>query len=146
MNFTISNPCRQSKICQFHLASLGEQNVLGLNVPVNDAHFVAVLDDRHEIHDDDGGPVLGLFPDACFNEGTTKLQSGDVLIAYTDGVTEAENAAQDEFGEERLRSAVATVAAQGAKEILDHLAREVTTWSRGVRQHDDITIVVLKKN
>jgi sigma-B regulation protein RsbU (phosphoserine phosphatase) len=93
----------------------------------------------------DGGPVLGLFPDASFNEGWAHLSKGDVLVAYTDGVTEAENAAEEEFGEDRLRSAIAEVADCSARQILDHLSSEVTAWSKGVRQHDDITILVLQK-
>jgi phosphoserine phosphatase RsbU/P len=93
----------------------------------------------------DGGPVLGLFPDATFNEGWAQLNSGDVLVAYTDGVTEAENADQEEFGEERLRTAISAVADRSAREILDDVSSEVTAWSRGVRQHDDLTILVLRK-
>ena len=101
-------------------------------------------DDFTALHD--GGPVLGLFPDATFNEGFATLQSGDVLIAFTDGVTEAENAAEQEFGEERLRLVVSAAAKKPAKEILEGVATAVNLWSKGVRQHDDITILVLKKN
>ena len=100
-------------------------------------------DDFRGLHD--GGPVLGLFQDVSFNEGIATLQSGDVLVAYTDGVTEAENAAQEEFGEERLREAIAVSANGSAKDILNHLTVEVAAWSKGVRQHDDITLIVLKR-
>ena len=101
-------------------------------------------DDFVGLHD--GGPVLGLFPDASFNEGMATMHSGDVLVAFTDGVTEAENAAEQEFGEERLRLIVSQAAQKPAQEILDDVATAVSLWSKGVRQHDDITIVVLKKN
>lgn len=116
---------------------------------INAGHNAPLLyskqkDDFLGLHD--GGPVLGLFPDATFNEGMASMQPGDVLIAFTDGVTEAENAAQEEFGELRLQSSVAAVAHKSATEILDHVANEIAAWSKGVRQHDDITIVVLKKN
>lgn len=100
-------------------------------------------DDFRALHD--GGPVLGLFQDVSFNEGSAKLEPGDVLVAYTDGVTEAENASEQEFGEERLRAAIEAASKGSAKEILDQVAGEVAAWSKGVRQHDDITIVVLKK-
>jgi sigma-B regulation protein RsbU (phosphoserine phosphatase) len=100
-------------------------------------------DDFSGLHD--GGPVLGLFPDATFNEGMVTLHPGDVLVAFTDGVTEAENAAQEEFGEQRLRAAIAASASKSATGIMEHVASEVATWSNGVRQHDDITIVVMKK-
>jgi sigma-B regulation protein RsbU (phosphoserine phosphatase) len=94
----------------------------------------------------DGGSVLGLFQDVSFNEGLAKLESGDVLVAYTDGVTEAESALDEEFGEERLRAAIEAASSGSAKEILDHISGEVAAWSNGVRQHDDITLVVLKKS
>lgn len=101
-------------------------------------------DDFTGLHD--GGPVLGLFPDATFNEGMVTMSPGDVLVAFTDGVTEAENSAQEEFGEQRLRAAVAASATKSAAEIMEHVASEVADWSKGVRQHDDITILVMKKN
>lgn len=94
----------------------------------------------------DGGPVLGLFPDALYNEGWTRVEQGDVLVAFTDGVTEAQNAIEEEFGDDRLRAAISDAAGSSAREILNHIAGEVAAWSQGVRQHDDITILVLKRN
>jgi sigma-B regulation protein RsbU (phosphoserine phosphatase) len=91
-----------------------------------------------------GGLVLGLFPDGNFEEGEVQLRSGDVLVAYTDGVTEAMNVQQEEFSEERLRTAIAEVSQHSAREILDHIMALVSQWSKGAPQHDDITVVVLK--
>jgi serine phosphatase RsbU (regulator of sigma subunit) len=115
---------------------------------INAGHNAPLLyskekDDFFPLHD--GGPVLGLFPDVDFNEGLARLDAGDVLVAFTDGVTEAENGVEEEFGEERLRAAVSASAKGSAQDVLDHVAAEVGEWSKGVRQHDDITIVVLKK-
>jgi sigma-B regulation protein RsbU (phosphoserine phosphatase) len=53
-----------------------------------------------------GGPVLGVLPDACYEEGTAELDRGDVLLACTDGIAEAFNSQNEEFGEERLTAAV----------------------------------------
>jgi sigma-B regulation protein RsbU (phosphoserine phosphatase) len=50
-----------------------------------------------------GGAVIGLFPQMAYDEGTADLEPGDVLVAFTDGVTEAMNASEEEFGEERLK-------------------------------------------
>ncbi len=116
---------------------------------INAGHNAPLLyskakDDFEGLHD--GGPVLGLFPDATFNEGIATMQTGDVLVAFTDGVTEAENAAEQEFGEERLRLVVSAAAKKTAHEILEDVTTAVSLWSKGVRQHDDITILVLKKN
>jgi sigma-B regulation protein RsbU (phosphoserine phosphatase) len=92
-----------------------------------------------------GGSVLGLFPGATFDEGRSQLDSGDFLVAYTDGVTEAEDPHGEEFGEERLRATIADAAPGNAKQIMDRVVNAVTEWSRGTRQHDDITVVVLKR-
>ena len=74
------------------------------------------------------------------------LRSGDVLVAYTDGVTEAMNLLQEEFSEERLRAAIVEAPQHSAKEILNHVVARVSDWSKGAPQHDDITVVVLKMN
>lgn len=92
-----------------------------------------------------GGPVLGLFPDAGFEEEEVLLHSGDVLVAYTDGVTEAMNAEDQEFSDDRLRAAI-TGASGTAKQILESIVASVAQWSKGTSQHDDITVVVLKRN
>ena len=92
-----------------------------------------------------GGSVLGLFQSAVFEEGSSVLASGDVFVAYTDGVTEAEDVDGEEFGEDRLRATIADAADGSAKEILDRIVAAVTEWSQGTRQHDDITVVVLKR-
>ena len=91
-----------------------------------------------------GGLVLGLFPDGNFEEGEVQLNSGDIFVAYTDGVTEAMNVQEEEFSEERLRAAIAEASDQSAKEILNHIIASVSQWSKGAPQHDDITVVVLK--
>jgi sigma-B regulation protein RsbU (phosphoserine phosphatase) len=91
-----------------------------------------------------GGLVLGMFPESQFEEEEVRLRSGDVLVAYTDGVTEAMNMQQEEFSEERLRAAIVDASSQSAKEILSHIVSSVTQWSKGAAQHDDITVVVLK--
>jgi sigma-B regulation protein RsbU (phosphoserine phosphatase) len=91
-----------------------------------------------------GGPVLGLFPAASFDEEEVVLRSGDILVAYTDGVTEAMNSNQEEFSEDRLRTAV-TDSTGAAKEILETIVARVAHWSEGTSQHDDITVIVLKR-
>jgi phosphoserine phosphatase RsbU/P len=91
-----------------------------------------------------GGPVLGMFPTVEFEEGEVRLRSGDILVAYTDGVTEAMSLWEEEFSEERLRAAILEASQQNAKQILSHIVSRVADWSQGAAQHDDITVVVLK--
>ena len=90
------------------------------------------------------GIVLGMFPQAEFTEAKASLRPGDVMVAYTDGVTEAMSASHEEFSELRLREAIAESSHHSAKEILAHIIARVAAWSQGASQHDDITVIVLR--
>jgi sigma-B regulation protein RsbU (phosphoserine phosphatase) len=91
-----------------------------------------------------GGTVLGLFPEMSYEEATVELQSGDVLVAFTDGVTEALNAAEEEYGEERLKSLLREVVHLSAPEITARMSDELRKWISGTNQYDDLTFVVMK--
>lgn len=72
------------------------------------------------------------------------MQPGDVLLAFTDGVTEALNASEQEFGEERLKDAVRGLLHLPAAEISVRLSEELRRWIKDAAQYDDLTFVVLK--
>jgi predicted permease len=91
-----------------------------------------------------GGTVIGLFPEMAYQEGSVRLQAGDVLVAFTDGVTEALNAAEEEFGEERLKAVLRGLLHLPAAEISARLTQELRTWIKDAPQHDDLTFVVMK--
>jgi phosphoserine phosphatase RsbU/P len=91
-----------------------------------------------------GGTVVGLFDPCIYEQETIQLQSGDVLVAYTDGVTEALNRAGEEFGEHRLQDAVARTAHLKAEQVRDLLVREIEDWCDGAPQHDDLTFLIMK--
>ncbi len=93
-----------------------------------------------------GGTIIGMFPSASYEEATVDLCSGDVLLAFTDGVTEALNTNEEEFGEERLKSLVRDVAHLPVQEMTEHIAQEIRKWVGDAPQHDDITFVVMKVN
>ena len=93
---------------------------------------------------DVGGPVLGVLPEAPFEEGAVQMETGDILVAYTDGVTEAFNAQDEEFGDERLVSSVLRNLEQSSADICTSVADSVRAWSVGVPQSDDITLSVMK--
>jgi sigma-B regulation protein RsbU (phosphoserine phosphatase) len=88
--------------------------------------------------------VLGLFEDATYSQDTIQLASGDLLIAYTDGLTEALNAQGEEFGEARLRALAEDLQDSSAQEACDAVVRQVQKWIANAPQHDDLTLVVLK--
>lgn len=88
----------------------------------------------------DGGPVLGVLPGAPYAAGAVELRSGDCLVLYTDGITEAFNAADEEFGEERLIRALDQPAGI-AEESRQRIMVAVTEFSNG-NFHDDATMMI----
>ena len=91
-----------------------------------------------------GGTVVGIFEHCAYEQETIQMGRGDVLLAYTDGLSESFNARGEEFGEARVREAVAETAALTVDEIRDELVRRVGEWSADAPQHDDLTFVVMK--
>jgi len=91
-----------------------------------------------------GGSFIGMFEQFSYEQETIRMQPGDLLVAYTDGVTEANNVSGEEFGEARLQEMLASVAHLPADEIRNEVVREVREWCAGAPQYDDLTFVVLK--
>lgn len=91
-----------------------------------------------------GGAVIGVFEHFGYEEETLDMRSGDLLFAYTDGVTEALNLAGEEYGEERLLVELAAATNSTADEIRDRVIKRLHEWCAGARQHDDLTLLVLK--
>jgi sigma-B regulation protein RsbU (phosphoserine phosphatase) len=92
-----------------------------------------------------GGLPLGIKPDAVFREGKTQLQNGDVLVIYSDGVSEAPNAAGEEFGTSRLQDVVARNLDASAAGIRDRIEAALTKFAQGTPASDDITLVITKR-
>jgi sigma-B regulation protein RsbU (phosphoserine phosphatase) len=93
-----------------------------------------------------GGAVVGMLPGMSYEEATVDLCSGDVLLAYTDGVTEAHNPDNVEFGEDRLKALLREVAHLSADDIRARIAAELKEWIKDAEQYDDLTFVVMKVN
>jgi phosphoserine phosphatase RsbU/P len=89
-----------------------------------------------------GGPPLGLLPIAVFESGEAKLLPGDMVVVYSDGVSEARNAAGDEFGRDRLQATVRAGDTGNADAVLDRLLKAVRDFSIDAPQADDITALV----
>jgi sigma-B regulation protein RsbU (phosphoserine phosphatase) len=90
-----------------------------------------------------GGTVVGLFDNLSFPEATVQLRPGDVLVAYTDGVTEPEND-YGEFGEERLIQLVSDNRHLPLERITEIVAAAVTDWIGENEQPDDVTLVLAR--
>ncbi|HXG93597.1 MAG TPA: SpoIIE family protein phosphatase [Blastocatellia bacterium] len=91
-----------------------------------------------------GGPIIGAFNECEYQQETIQMQSGDLLVAYTDGVTEARNASDEEFGEKRLRRILAESSHLSAQELTEKIVESVRSWSSDTPQQDDLTLVVMK--
>jgi sigma-B regulation protein RsbU (phosphoserine phosphatase) len=91
-----------------------------------------------------GGAVLGVFDNCYYEQETVQMESGDLLVAFTDGLTEALDREGHEFGEERLRDTLTACAHLSADEVRDVVVGQVREWSAGAAQHDDLTFVVMK--
>jgi phosphoserine phosphatase RsbU/P len=92
-----------------------------------------------------GGPVLGILATAHYSEMHAKLDSGDMLVLYSDGVTEANNPAFDEFDEERFIRVLKQHRDQPATAIVDAVTKALTEFCAGAPQADDITLAVAKR-
>jgi sigma-B regulation protein RsbU (phosphoserine phosphatase) len=91
-----------------------------------------------------GGTVVGMFPEVAYEEATVELYPGDVLLVFTDGVPEAHNAENEEFGEERLQQLLRQAAHLPAHEIGARISAEMKNWIRDAEQYDDLTYIVMK--
>src|SRR4029434_7437749 len=92
------------------------------------------------------GAVVGMLPGMSYEEATIDLCPGDVLLAYTDGVTEAHNPENAEFGEDRLKALLVESAHLSADEIRVRISSELKAWIKDAEQDDDLTLGVMKVN
>jgi serine phosphatase RsbU (regulator of sigma subunit)/DNA-binding transcriptional regulator YhcF (GntR family) len=89
-----------------------------------------------------GGPVLGIFADACYEQREVELRPGDRLAMFTDGITEAANTKEEEFGEERLIDLLTNAKVEPAENLRATVMREVTTFC-DEQFSDDATLLVI---
>lgn len=94
---------------------------------------------------DKGGIVLGFVKDANYEEEMVKIESGDIVILFTDGLEEAMNANKEEYGTKRIIDIVTQNRAKTAKQISSALIDDITKWVRKPDFEDDMTLIVLKK-
>ena len=92
-----------------------------------------------------GGLPLGIMPFAEYDVGTAQLSSGDVLVIYSDGVSEANNLAEDEFGMDRLTAVISANVSRSASGIRDKVESALSAFTGTAAPNDDITLVIVKK-
>lgn len=112
---------------------------------VNAGHNPPYVLRNTEIHSlEGGGPVIGLLPDAFYEECRLLLEPGDLLLAYTDGISEALNLQDQEWGEERMLAAARARLPENASAILGHIVTEADRFAATAPQHDDMTLLIMK--
>ena len=94
---------------------------------------------------EEGGTVVGLFPKTDYTRGTVQLKAGDILVCCTDGILEACNENEEEFGQEKLAASVLKHREKSAQGIIEAVLAEVNRWCHGV-QADDKVLLVMKVN
>ncbi len=91
-----------------------------------------------------GGTVVGLFGAVDYDQAVVQLEPGDMLLAFTDGMTEPENSFGEEFGEERLLQAAQRAAGSPPEELVQEIYRTVSDWTGSPELQDDMTLVVAR--
>jgi phosphoserine phosphatase RsbU/P len=112
----------------------------------NAGHLAPILLRGTEISTmDSTGTVVGAFPVARYTEKTVQLQQGDMLVAYTDGIVEPENAYGEMFGDERLTDLLLKYTNADSSEIIARTMEAVNQWTGGGELQDDMTMVVARR-
>lgn len=91
-----------------------------------------------------GGPVVGLLPGFPYQQASVTLEAGDLFIGFTDGISEAMNPAEEEWGEERMIEAAKHCDGLNATDIIARLVNLADEFAAGAKQHDDMTLVVVR--
>ncbi|URA09501.1 GAF domain-containing SpoIIE family protein phosphatase [Thermospira aquatica] len=119
----------------------------GLMNYTNAGHGPLVLyrasEDTFQFLDTEGMPV-GIMPEVNYGQDFVTLESGDIAVLYTDGITEAMNLQHEEFGMERLQNVIRTYRRESAREIANKVLEEVNKFVGTAPQHDDETLLILK--
>lgn len=92
-----------------------------------------------------GGVILGILPMATYQESRVQLEPGDILVLFSDGVTEAVNPQDEDFGDDRLANLVKSLSDRPAAEIVEAIDSAVTEFTQGAPAADDITVVVVRR-
>ncbi len=95
---------------------------------------------------EEGGAVVGMLPTMFINytQGEIQLEEGDLLVGYTDGISEAMNPAEEEWGEDAMLEQLKIVYDKPSEEILTHIVAGADEFADGAKQHDDMTMIIVK--
>ena len=124
----------------------GELEISGNFIYVNAGHNPPILaKEREVVLLRQTGMVLGPSREAAYSRGFVTLEIGDVMVLYTDGIVEATDAGDREFGLDRLKRVVAETRGETAEDILGVILRQVAKFTRGAVPQDDRTVLVIRR-
>jgi len=139
--------CRRAVASRFVTVFYGQLNAGDTLRYCNAGHNAPFLVTSTElVRLDVGGTVIGLFDFSEYDTGETKVSPGDLLVVFSDGLTEAVNTAGDEFGDDRLAAVLETVRGRSAAEALAAVLKAVTEFVGTEPARDDLTVMVLRLN
>jgi sigma-B regulation protein RsbU (phosphoserine phosphatase) len=92
-----------------------------------------------------GGMALGVLEEFPYEESSTPLEPGDILVAYSDGITDAINEFEAPFGEDRLVNTIRTHADRSAAGLMRSIVDAVQAHEQGAPRLDDLTVIVVKR-
>jgi len=95
---------------------------------------------------DVGGLIVGIAPGVQYEDAILKINSGDMLVIFSDGITEAMNKEEEEFEEERLLNLLKKNKEKPSEELINIIIKEVNSYCEGQEQMDDMTLIIIKKN
>jgi serine phosphatase RsbU (regulator of sigma subunit) len=137
--------CRRAVASRFVTVFYGQMGIDGTLKYCNAGHnapFLVTATDQQRL--EIGGTVVGLFDFSQYESGETPISPGDLLVVFSDGVTEAVNSAGDEFGDERLAECLSAVRGRSAAEALAAVQQAVATFAGVEPARDDMTVMVLR--
>jgi phosphoserine phosphatase RsbU/P len=148
MQYVNSLLCYESVSCMFVTVFYGIMNMKsGLLEYANAGHNPPyILKNKRTVQklESTGDIILGCFEDHQFHSKNVQLDPNESILLFTDGVTEAFNQDEKEYGEQRLENLLSDLHASDAKGIVNAIADDVNVFAEGVHQSDDITLLSLK--
>lgn len=93
----------------------------------------------------EGGPPLGILADFCYHQYRTKLEPGDILAIYSDGVTEAVSPEDEEFETEHLAKSIQARSEEPAGDIIARVNEDIAQWTQGAPAADDVTLILARR-
>jgi serine phosphatase RsbU (regulator of sigma subunit) len=130
---------------RFATAFFGVLGPDGTLIYCNAGHNPPLLFGRHGVRRlEEGGMILGMFDHVWYDQEQLHLERGDVIVVFSDGVSEALSASGEEFGEDRIKAVIGGDLAAGPDVMVERLFEAVRDFTRGAVQNDDITALVVR--